>query len=173
MKAETEGAQPRELFGHLLPLGDGALLLPKPAVLEVRGMDDVALETSGPDWFLGTADWDSRQLPVISMEVLSGQSPPARTQRSRLAVINSFGSHLKNGLFMVVIQGYPHLTALIPDIFKPLPVAPEDEGVILSRARVANIEIVIPDLEGIERRLSEALDTAEATTDWEPSPPSP
>lgn len=157
MKADGEEAQSRELFGHLLPLQDEALLLPKAAVLEVRGMDAVSLEANGPEWLLGTVDWRSQSLPVISIEALTGRSLPVRTRRSRLVAINSFGTHLENGLFMVVIQGYPHLTALVPHIFQRLPERPQDEGVVLSRAQVANLEVIIPDLEEIERRLSEAL----------------
>lgn len=157
MKASGKDAHPRELFGHLLPLQDGALLLPKAAVLEVQGMDSVALEANGPAWLLGTAEWRAQRLPVISIEALAGQPPPARSRRSRLAVINSLGSHLENGLFMVVIQGYPHLTGLVPEILQHRPDLPQDDGVALSRLRLANTEAVIPDLESIEQSLSEAL----------------
>lgn len=168
-------AQTRELFGHLLPLEELALLLPKPAMLEIQGMDSVALETGGPGWLLGTAGWREQRLPVVSIEAMLGQQLPARSRRSRLAVVNSLGTHLENGLFMVVIQGYPHLTALSPDILRSVPLLPQDEDVVLSRVRLANTEAVIPDLEAIERRLSEALagidQAAEAGADWSPSPP--
>lgn len=174
MKANGGETQSRELFGHLLPLQDTALLLPKAAVLEIQGMDAVALEANGPAWLLGTAQWHAQSLPVISIEALVGQQPPTRSRRTRLAVINSLGSHLENGLFMVVIQGYPHLTALAPDILEHRPQLPHDDGVILSRVRLANTEAVIPDLEAIEERLSEALAgvdrTAEAGSDWQPRP---
>lgn len=172
MNKPGDEAQTRELFGHLLPLEGLALLLPKPAMLEIQGMDSVALETSGPDWFLGTAGWREQRLPVVSVEAMMGERLPARSRRSRLAVVNSLGTHLENGLFMVVIQGFPHLTALSPEILQSVPLLPQDDGVALSRVRLATTEAIIPDLEQIERRLSEALasveQAAEAGADWEP-----
>lgn len=173
MSTPARKTSPRELFGHLLSLEEMALLLPRPAMLEIQGMDAVALETGGPGWLLGTARWREQRLPVMSIEAMMGRQLPARSRRSRLAVVNSLGTHLENGLFMVVIQGYPHLTALSPDILRSVPLLPQDEDVVLSRVRLANTEAVIPDLEAIERRLSEALagidQAGEAATDWSPA----
>jgi len=167
--------QPRELFGHLLPLQGVSLLLPKPAVLEVLGLDSVALDTDGPNWLLGFSEWHGRRLPAISIEALAGESLPTRSRRSRLVVINSLGTHLENGLFAVVIQGYPHLTGLNPAALQRRPDLPQDADVALSRVRLANTEAIIPDLEAIEARLAEVVATvdqaAEAAGDWEPRPP--
>lgn len=174
MSEGGEQQRPSELFGHLLPLQDVSLLLPKQAVVEIQGMDSVTVETGGPNWLLGFARWREQRLPVISIEALAGGSLPARSRRTRLAVINSLGSHLENGLFMVVIQGYPHLTALNPVALQRRPDLPQDEHVALARVLLATTEAIIPDLESIEARLSEAMvglgDAATAATDWEPRP---
>lgn len=172
----SEERDARELFGHLLPLQGVSLLLPKRAVVEIQGMDSVALEAGGPSWLLGFAEWRGRRLPVISIEAMAGGSPPPRSRRSRLAVINSLGSRLDGGLFLVTIQGYPHLTALGPTVLERLPDQPRDAEVALCRVRLASTEALIPDLETIEARLSEAIagldESAEASTAWQPRPAS-
>jgi chemosensory pili system protein ChpC len=166
----------RELFGHLLPLQGVSLLLPKQAVVEIQGVDSVALEAGGPNWLLGFAERRGRRLPVVSIEAMAGAPPPPRSRRSRLAVIHSLGSHLDGGLFLVAIQGYPHLTAINPAVLERLPDQARDAEVALCRVRLATTEALIPDLETIEARLSEALtgldQTAEASTAWEPRPAS-
>lgn len=162
----------RELYAQLLPLQGISLLLPKLAVLEIQGMDAVSVETGGPAWLLGFGEWRSGKLPVVSLEAMAGQSLPARSRRSRLAVINSLGTHLDNGLFMILTQGYPHLTALTPAVLERQPDAPQDAGIALSRVRLANTDALIPDLEHIEQSLAEAIAGidagAMAATAWEP-----
>lgn len=162
----------RVLYGQLMPLASTWLLLPKAGLAEVLGMEAVALETEGPAWLLGFADWREQRLPVLSLEALLGEPMPARTRRTRVAVIKSLGMHLDAGLFMIVLQGKPQLTLLNPAALRPAPVREDDGEVILARTRLANTEAVIPDLEAIERRLAEAVAEVEdqhlAATDWEP-----
>ncbi|MEQ8798371.1 MAG: chemotaxis protein CheW [Salinisphaeraceae bacterium] len=162
----------RVLYGQLMPLASGWLLLPKAGLAEVLGMESVALETEGPAWLLGFGEWRDQRLPVLSLEALWGEPMPTRTRRTRVAVINSLGTHLDAGLFMIVLQGKPQLTLLNPAALRPAPAREDDSEVILSRTRLANTDAVIPDLEAIERRLADAVAGVEdrqlAAADWEP-----
>lgn len=167
---------PAELFAQLLPLqGGNILLLPKAAVLEVQAMDAVSLHTDGPSWLLGFAAWRDNRLPVVSLEALAGGAAPARSRRSRLVVINSLGTHLGNGLFIVVTQGYPQLTVLNSRALAPRPLQPEDKDIALARVRLANTEALIPDLEALERRIAQAVaaagNDAAAAAPWAPRAP--
>lgn len=147
----------RELYGQLLPLHGVAMILPKIAVLEIQGMDGVRLATDGPAWLLGFGAWRERDLPVVSLEAMAGAGLPARTRRSRVAVLNSLGTSLETGLFMIVTQGYPQLTALNAAALQRIPDVDRDAEVALSRVRLANTEAIIPDLESIESRIQEAV----------------
>lgn len=162
----------RELYGQLLPLQDDAVLLPRVAVLEIQGMDTVRVSTSGPGWLLGFAAWHSDTLPVVSLEAMAGSGVPSRSRRSRLTVLSGLGSQPGTDRFTIVTQGYPQLVPLNPQVLHRQPPRSEDAGVALTRVRLANTEALIPDLECIERGISEALrtvaDGAAAAADWEP-----
>ena len=155
------------LHGQLIALEPGFLLLPTPAVVEVVGMDSISVQTEGPTWWLGQGRWQQRQLPVISFEALTGAKLPARSRRSRAVVIAGFGTHLPDGLFMLVAQGYPHLTPLSPAALAPQPRRPGEDDLALSRVRLASTEAVIPDLESMELRIAEARAQIESQIEGE------
>lgn len=160
-----------EVYGQLIPLQGSFLILPKLAVLEVLGMDAVAVETAGPAWLLGVADWHAARVPVVSIEAMAGAPLPVRSRRTRVVVINGFGEHLDNGLFIVLAQGYPHLTALNAKALIAQPKRPEDQDIALSRVRLASTPAIIPDLESIEMRIAAAMrqvDVGAPAGDWEP-----
>lgn len=162
---------PSEVYGQLLPLDGKFLILPKAAVLEVLGMEAASVETGGPGWLVGMAGWHGKRLPVISYEAMAGDSLPARSRRTRLVVINGFGGHLENDLFMILAQGYPHLTALNAAAMVSQIRKPEDAGIALSRVRLASTQAIIPDLENIALRIASALSQAggdDLNSDWEP-----
>lgn len=162
-------ANTSEVYGQLIPMEDGFLILPKLAVLEVLGMDAVAVETAGPAWLLGVGDWHGTRVPVISIEAMAGASLPVRSRRTRVVVINGFGEHLDNGLFMVLAQGYPHLAALNAAALVAQPKRPEDQDIALSRVRLASTHAIIPDLENIEIRVAAAMRQVGASAplgDW-------
>lgn len=161
-----------EIYGQLIPLEGRFLILPKLAVLEVLGMDVVQVETAGPQWLLGLGDWHGSRIPVVSIEAMAGGGLPARSRRTRVVVINGFGEHLDNGLFMLLTQGYPHLTALNAAALVAEPRRPEDKDIALSRVQLASTQAIIPDLENMEMRIAAAMrqvDTSGvAGGDWQP-----
>ena len=167
-----EKPSPSEVYGHLISIEDDLLILPKSAVIEVVGLEAVNVQTAGPAWLLGTANWRGKRLPVISLEAMAGASVPARSRRSRAVVINGFGMSLDSGLFMLLAQGYPHLTALNAAALVPQARLPRDEGIALCRVRLARAQAMIPDLESIEMQVASAMDQVGddelAGEDWQP-----
>ena len=162
-----------ELYGQIIPIEGDAVLLPNAAVVEVRSMEDIKVRSEPPGWLLGTIRWREHELPVISLEGLMGRPIPARGRRSRLIVVNSLGSRLSQGLLAIVIQGYPHLTALNRSALQATHREQRDpDALVLSRVRVANTQAIIPDLEAIEARVAEvlpALGSPPPDADWEPA----
>lgn len=151
------------------------LIVPKIAVSEVLGMESVSIETGGPAWLLGHGDWHGKRLPVVSFEVMAGQAMPGRTRRTRAVVVNAFSEHLADGAFILLAQGYPHLTALNAAALVAQPARDEDEGLALSRVRLASTQGIIPDMDAIELRIAGGLrqvpgaDVA-LNEDWQPGP---
>jgi chemosensory pili system protein ChpC len=165
--------QGADLYGQLIPLDADSLLLPNSAVVEVRSLDSVNVRSQPPGWLLGTVHWREHNIPVVSLEGLLGRAMPVRSRRSRLIVVNSVGNRLADGLVAIVIQGYPHLTALNRNVLQALPREPRDpDSLVLTRVRVANTLAIIPDLDAIEYRIAEVMpagDMLSADEPWQPS----
>lgn len=162
----------REVYAQLLPLAQGCVLLPRAGICEVQGMSGISVWTAGPAWFLGFAESRGCQTPVVSLEAMAGADVPVRHQRSRLTVLKTLGTHLEDGLLAVITRGHPELVQLSAGVLHQREIQPGEAEVALTGVSLANREAYIPDLERIERRVSEAMgagaDAAGGTGDWEP-----
>ena len=145
-----------QIYAVLIALEGDTLLLPNAAVAEVVARDALQPPDAGaPTWLAGYCDWNNRRVPVISFEVANGSGRNADSRRSRVVVLNSFGSHLPSGLLAIVSQGYPHLVTLNRSAVKPLELRPTDRAdLVLSRVRIANQEATIPDLAALEAEVA-------------------
>lgn len=146
------------LYAVLMALSDDTLLLPNAAVAEVVARDNLRPSWPGaPDWLTGYCEWSNRRVPVISFEALNGAAAAPMSRRARVVVINSLGSHLANGLFAVVAQGYPHLVTLNRTAVQGTPLRETDrQDIVLSRVRIASQEALIPNLDTIEAEIARA-----------------
>lgn len=162
-----------QFHGQLIRLDEDAMLLPNSAVLDVVSVDDLRVRTSPPSWLLGHIPWRQQEVPVVSMEGLLGREVPARMRRSRVVIINSYGSQLHAGMFAVVSQGHPHLMTLNRVAIKAATSPPDaaDNEHVACRVTIANAQAFIPDLEVIESSLSSVVvdSASEFETPWEPS----
>lgn len=146
-----------QFYGALLNLGGGSLLLPNLAIAEVQALNIRAPESGLPDWWLGQVEHDGQRLPLISFMRLNGGDPVAVESRARVAIINSYGSHLDAAQFAIHCEGYPHLVALNRAAVSAVDLRDSDvEEFVLGRVRIANNQAVIPDLEAIEAALVRA-----------------
>ena len=70
-----------EVYSLLVPLIDGRLIVPRTCVAEVIGYQLPAQVLGAPPWYLGTIQWNGKQVPLVSFETLSGALlPPASTR---------------------------------------------------------------------------------------------
>lgn len=145
-----------DLYGLLIPLAEERLILPRVTVAEVMTWQQPDKVANAPAWHLGMIQWNGRAVPVISFEALCGQPTPSPGGRTRIAVIVGIGGQLTSGYFGIVTQGFPQLVRANPDILKPeLNESFSDRGPIICRVRMLNESPLIPDLEHIERLISE------------------
>lgn len=148
-----------QIYAVLIALEGDTLLLPNSAVNEAVPRDRIAPAGPGvPEWFAGYLDWNGRRVPVISFEVLNGGSRSGQSRRERVAVVNSFGSHLQSGLIGIITQGHPHLVTLNRTAVRPGDLRENDRAeLVLTRARISSQHAAIPDLSVIEAELARAL----------------
>lgn len=144
-----------EVYCLLVPLAEGRLIVPRACVAEVVGMQTLAPMTGTPPWYLGLANWNARQIPVIAFEGLCGHDLPAVTGRTRIVMLNAVGMHLPGGVFGLLAQGFPQLVRLSmdvvhPELSQPLP----EQAPVLSRLRLLDETLLVPDLEQLEQLIA-------------------
>ncbi|MFT3907169.1 MAG: chemotaxis protein CheW [Steroidobacteraceae bacterium] len=145
-----------EVYCLLIPLAEGRLIVPRACVAEVIGMQMLTQMAGAPPWYLGLANWNARQIPVVSFEGTCGQAIPAITNRSRIVMLHAIGMRLNGGVFGVVAQGFPQLVRLSMDVVHPELAQPLPERApIISRLRMLNETPLVPDLERLEQMVAD------------------
>lgn len=155
----TPGRAPGEaalqpLYGALIALHDDALLVPNSALVEVLPGERLKPGEGQPGW-LGTLDWRSQQLPVISFELLNGErAPGSGDRRVRLLVLHALDERLPARAWALRCSGYPRMIPLSPAALESIPLREHDHpDLVLARVRIGVREVAIPDLDRIEAGL--------------------
>ncbi len=145
-----------DIRGVLIQVSGARLLLPNAVIAEVLSFADPAPVENAPDWLLGRIRWRGWQLPLIAFSRLAGIEHEQGELSNKVAVFKALGGDPKAPYFAVLTQGFPRLvtvsrTALVEGDKDSLP-----DGV-LARVTLNEDEALVPDLEGIEYRIGEAL----------------
>jgi chemosensory pili system protein ChpC len=81
--------------------------------------------------------------------------------RTRIAIVVGIAGHLTGGHFGIITQGFPQLVRANADIVKPEPNQTfSDQGPVICRVHMLNESPVIPDLDFIERLISQETKVA-------------
>ncbi len=154
-------AAAEELYSLLIPLHESRLIVPRACIAEVVGFTrPSAVPEDAPDWFVGTLDWNGRQLPVVSFEAAAGQEMPVSSGRTRVVVFHAMAGQLQPPFFGVLTQGFPQLVRVNPDVLTPDDEQFPANGPIICRIRMINELPLIPDLECLERMILSVTTTA-------------
>lgn len=147
-----------EVYSQLVPLEGGRLIVPRTAVIEVMGWNTPKQPVAdAPAWLLGLLEWQGNRIPLISFEAACGNAVPSAKNRTRIAVLQAIGGVLEPPAFAVATQGYPYLLRVNSNVMRPDEDAGGMQGPVLARVRMANERPMIPDLEGLEAMIAEAL----------------
>jgi len=149
-----------EVRSVLIPLGDRQLLLPNAVVAEVMGYQPPVPVEDVPEWFLGHMVWRGIMIPVVSFEAMLGNPVVTPGHRGRIAIMNCLNHHPRFSHFGLVVQAIPSLVRVTAE--NVLPVATQDagsDGVIRQAVELDMSPALIPDLDNIEQRLNEVMET--------------
>jgi chemosensory pili system protein ChpC len=152
---------PTELYSLLIPLRHERILVPRMCVAEVIAFADTEKreDPDGPDWLLGTVDWNGRRVPVVSLDDSGGDNEPAtgrRGSRSRIVIFHAITGALKTGYYGILTQGFPQLVRVNRDVLTRDSETPPPAGQpMLCRVRMIHEFPLVPDLELIEQQLAE------------------
>ncbi|WP_041522176.1 chemotaxis protein CheW [Gilvimarinus agarilyticus] len=106
---QIESDQYQEVASLLVPLSESLLLLPNVTVAEIVPVSEIQSVDNAPDWLLGDVSWRELDVPIISLEVMNGQSRPNFSSRCRIAVLNTTGISDSLSFIAILTQGLPRL----------------------------------------------------------------
>lgn len=148
----------RELYSLLIPLKQERLLLPRMCVAEVIAFAEPEPPAAGsPEWFLGTVDWNGRQLPVLALEAggAAVESRGRRRTRTRIVVLHAISEALPGGYYGILTQGFPQLVRVNRDVLScEADLGWQDAETMICRVRMIHEYPLIPNLEELERRVA-------------------
>ncbi|MEZ5500580.1 MAG: chemotaxis protein CheW [Steroidobacteraceae bacterium] len=150
-----------EIYSLLIPLAEERLIIPRSCVAEVVAYEEPTEMAGAPPWYLGTIQWNSRSVPLVSFEALCGQPVPPSSQRARVVVFHCLGDALEGGHFAILSQGFPQLVRVSSDVIRPdNSRAIGERQPILCQVRMLNEMPLVPDLERLEELISEETSVA-------------
>lgn len=139
----------------LIPVQEITLLLPNAAVAEIIDYREPEPVSDAPQWLLGLVPWRGLQLPLLSFEVVLQGAPPEAGGGLRIAVMNTLNGNPDLPFFGIVLQGIPHLVRADEATVTRTDQGDDATPGVLARVDVNGEPAIIPDLDAVEKMLSE------------------
>jgi len=146
-----------DIRGVMISVTNGRLLLPNATVAEVITYAEPAEIPGVPRWLMGRVRWRGWQLPLISFARMAGYADEEGELGAKVAVLKSLGSNPKIPYFALLTQGFPRLTTVNHEFLTARESEGERPAGVLAEISLRDDHAVIPDLEGIESAIGEAL----------------
>lgn len=147
---KIQSGQVSEVSSLLIPLVGRHLLVPAVTVAEMVPFRNPERDPESPDWYLGDIMWREQRVPLITLEVLSGEAMPAYDSHCRIAVLNNAGVDDSLPFLGLATQGIPRLSRVKADEVHEL------ENAQLRRFELMHVshageDLVIPDVVALEQ----------------------
>ncbi len=140
----------QDITSLLVPLAGRTLLLPTVSVAEMAIYKEPSSVPDTPDWFLGFFQWRGLAIPLLSFEVLNGETSPGTRPKSRVAVLNSTGISADLPFIALLTQGIPRLARVTAE-----EITRDDNGQCKAfetlHVSLAGEKAVIPDVAALEQ----------------------
>ncbi|MDP5208144.1 chemotaxis protein CheW [Microbulbifer sp. 2205BS26-8] len=139
---------PPEVSSLLLPLQQGQMLVPVDSLSEIIAMQAPVAVCDTPEWYLGDLIWREQRLPLLSFDVMRGDSLDDISENGRIAVLSSGNPDGDLPFFALALRGTPRLVRVTPEelALREQCLNPGE----LMHVALSGEEAVIPDLQGLE-----------------------
>lgn len=104
-----------EVATLLIPMNGKQLVLPNVTVAEVIPFTEPTPVEDAPPWYLGTFQWRNLDIPLVSYEVLNGESGVTQNRSRRIAVLNGVVDNQNLPFCAMVTEGMPRLMRVMAD----------------------------------------------------------
>ena len=134
------------------------LLLPNATISEVLSYAAPDPVEDAPEWLLGTIRWRGWRLPLVAFAPLIGEAAEQGGLGHKVVVLKSLGGQPTMPYFALLTRGFPRLVTVSPDRLEALDGADGQAQVgVRASVRFNDEPAVIPDIDGIEQALRQAL----------------
>ncbi|WP_070989205.1 chemotaxis protein CheW [Halofilum ochraceum] len=138
----------------VLPVQGPPVLVPNSAVAEIITQQDIAPPEDAPDWFLGTGRWRGTEIPLISLDRLTGEREDAPAPAGRFVVLFGLEEGGAPGFYGIRIESLPRTETLDNERLRPSDESPHPSEFIQARAVIGgDRECLIPDFDALGRTL--------------------
>lgn len=141
---------PDDVPSLMLPFLDKTLLVPTVTVAEVVGYRKPEQIDEAPDWLLGVFAWRDQRVPMMSLELLTGQPLAPVGELSRVAIFNYTGVSEELPFLAVPTVGIPKLARVTADELVQEEAGPAN---VFEKARVKlnGDSLIIPEISALEQ----------------------
>lgn len=146
-----------EVYSLLVPLEEMRLLIPRSNVMEVASLEQLESYTGSVPWLVGSMEWESSLVPVVSFEGICGKPIPPSAGRSRVVLFRCLSSVLSSRTFGIISQGFPQLVRVSHDALELQSTEFAKDLPVLCQVGMASQSLLIPDIEQLEQHIADAL----------------
>lgn len=135
----------------IVPMCTDPIIVPSVTVAEVIDYRPPEPLVGAPHWFMGTVDWRSLTLPVISFERYNHISESRQGTNSRIAIMNVVSNQHYMRFFSVMVQGIPKPVSVVAANLQK-----QDESMtdgVAMKVLLSGQIALIPDMDNIERAI--------------------
>ena len=149
-----------EIRGVMIQVGQERLLLPNATVAEVLARVPVEPIDGAPAWLPGQIAWHGWTVPLVAFSRLAGLGEEAAARSNRVVVLKGMGGNESVPYLALQTASFPQLVSVPRDSL--LADASEEDLPVGVQMRVllGDQSALLPDLEGVERMVGEALAAA-------------
>lgn len=160
--SEAPTSPQNDIRGVLIQTAGGRLLLPNATIAEVLSYAQPDPVEGAPGWLLGRMRWRGWQLPLVAFADMAGIARENAELGSKVVVLKAMGGNPRAPYFALLTQGFPRLVTVSRDTVVADAGAADDVLPVGVQARVMlnQDNALLPDLEGIEQMIGEALKQA-------------
>lgn len=133
------------------------LLLPNATISEVLSYAEPDPVDDAPDWLLGTIRWRGWRLPLVAFAPLIGQGAEQGGLAHKVIVLKTLGGQATMPYFALLTKGFPRLVTVSRDRLAAVDDTGDAAPGVRAHVRFNDEPAVIPDIDGIEQALREAM----------------
>lgn len=154
---QTGADAQRDIRGVLIQVAGARLLLPNASIAEVLSYAEPDPVAQAPDWLLGRIRWRGWPVPLVAAARMAGSKADMVDLGTKVLVLKALGGRGRLPYFAILSNGFPRLVTVSRAALEVEAAGTALPPLVLARVALNDEKALIPDLEGMEARIHQAL----------------